>query len=112
MFIGTWMGMVSATTRPPISRARRAASSWRVTLSALFASVPRTFQFSGHQPVALMRAKRSISSSVNLLRQPSTIASRVVPSYWLITSHKARTSSTDAHRLGTATPSPSLWVDD
>ena len=47
MFIGTSVGMVSATIRPPASAARGEAASWCPIASAERASTVRTFQLSG-----------------------------------------------------------------
>ena len=47
MFWSAKMGMVRATTRPPISRARLDGNSWCSVRSADRAEAVRTFQFSG-----------------------------------------------------------------
>ena len=70
----------------------------------------RTFQLMGRCARRLIWIMRSISSSVNPLRQPSVTHSSVVPSCPLTTSASSSTSSRDAHREGTGSPSPSEWV--
>jgi hypothetical protein len=105
-------GMVSATTRPPISRARRDGRNWWLARSASLACTDNTFQFSGRAARALMVASSSTSSSLKRPRHPCTMASSVVPSWVPTASQSSRTSSWVANRLGTGLPSPSLCVDD
>ena len=79
MFMPTIVGIVSATTRPPISAARSDASNWCGMRSGSRASTLSTFQFSGRRAVYDICAKRSISSSLKPFRQPSVMYSSVVP---------------------------------
>ncbi len=53
---------------------------------------------------------RSTSSSLNPLRQPGTMSSRVVPGCVDKTLQSSSSSARDAARDGTGMPSPSLWV--
>ncbi len=93
MFIPTRIGIVSATIRPPSSVARSAAASWCSTPAGLVESIVSTFQLSGRCAAADIRANRSTSSSENPLRQPSVMASTVVPGWCATSSHNASTSS-------------------
>ena len=86
------------------------ASSWRVTRSGTRESTVSTFQLSGRCPATDISVNRSISSSLNWSRQPSTIASSVVPSCSLTAPQSASTSSWLAHRDATGFPSPSECV--
>ena len=79
MFMPTIVGIVSATTRPPISAARSDARSWCGMRSGSRASTLSTFQFSGRCATRDICAMRSISSSLKPLRQPSVMYSSVVP---------------------------------
>ena len=112
MFIGTSVGMVSATTRPPSSRARVDACICRGIRSGTVASMVRTFQLIGRPATALICASSSISSSSNLSRQPDTMPSRNVPSCSPTALHSASSSSLLAQREATGLPSPSECVCD
>ena len=57
--------MVSATTRPPSSRARVDAFSWWAAFSGVRPSMVSTFQLSGRPAAAVISPSSSISSSVN-----------------------------------------------
>ena len=112
MLLSENTGMLSATTRPPTSRARADGDSWCQARASSSAPTDSTFQFRGRSALALIPAKSSISSSLNSPRHPWTMASSVVPGCWPVTSHSAKTSSCVANRLGTGSPSPSLCVLD
>jgi hypothetical protein len=101
MFMPTIVGIVSATTRPPISAARSEARSWCGMRSGSRASTLSTFQFNGRCATRDICAMRSISSSLNPLRHPSVMNSSVVPGQRLTTSHRASISSSCAAREGT-----------
>ena len=73
-------GRVSATTVAPRAAAAVPAPSWLQAPSGFMAETPSTFQFTGRSASSDMRARKSISSSVNPFRQPGTISSTVVPS--------------------------------
>ena len=103
-------GRVSATTVAPRAAAAVPASSWLQAPSGFIAETPRTFQFTGRSASRDMRAKKSISSSVNPLRQPGTISSTVVPSCSLTAAASRSISLRSAARDGTGWPSPSLCV--
>ena len=96
MFIGTSVGMVSATMRPPASAARAEASSWRAVLSGVRESTVSRFQLRGRRAVVVMATIRSISSSVKVSRQPLVMYSRVVPGWSRTTSQKASISRRSA----------------
>ena len=96
MFIGTRVGMVSATMRPPASAARAEASSCREVLSGVRESMVSRFQLSGRCAVVVMATIRSISSSVKVSRQPLVMYSRVVPGWSRTTSQKASISRRSA----------------
>ena len=85
MFMGTKVGMVSATICPPAAAAADDAASWCSMRSAERASTVRTFQLRGRRAVVLMVVMRSTSSSLKASRQPLVMYSRVVPS-WAATS--------------------------
>ena len=111
MFIGTITGIVSATSRPPASAAmvdglELPRDPLRVPASRRSA---RSSSAGAGRPTDIW-VKSSISSSLNLSRQPSTIASSVVPSWSRTAPHSASTSSWLAHRDATGFPSPSEWV--
>lgn len=110
MFMGTCTGMVRATTLPPPASARLPASSWCQGWSGRLESTVSTFQLIGRRAAADMATSRSISSSENSSRQPSTMPSSVVPSWRPTSVHRAMSSSLLAHRDATGLPSPSLWV--
>ena len=112
MFMGTSTGMVRATMRAPAARARVEASSCRVTRSGARLSTVRTFQFRGRRAAADMATSRSISSSLKVFRQPSTMPSSVVPSCSPTAAHRASSSSFPAQRDATGWPSPSEWEED
>lgn len=112
MFISTCTGIVSATTRPPTSRAHREGPSWRSIRRGWPAAMLSTFQLSGRFAIALIWARRSFSASVKPFRQPSTIASSVVPSCSPTTAQSSSSSWTEANRLATGLPSPSECVED
>ena len=61
MLLSAKIGIVRATTRPPISWARRDGSSWWAVRSSWPAATPRTFQLSGRLARALIWAINSIS---------------------------------------------------
>ena len=69
-----------------------------------------TFQLRGRWACSDMRVIRSISSSLKPFMQPSATHSRVVPSWVAVSRHSSSTSCSEAQRLGTGWPSPSLWV--
>ncbi len=71
---------------------------------------PSTFQFTGRLAATDMAARRSRSSSVKPLMQPARIASSVVPGTSRIAPASAISSSWEAPRDGTGSPSPSLCV--
>ncbi len=96
MFMGTRVGMVSATMRPPASAARAEASSCREVLSGVRESMVSRFQLSGRCAVVVMATIRSISSSVKVSRQPLVMYSRVVPGWSRTTSQKASISRRSA----------------
>ena len=73
-------GSVSATTVAPRSAAAVPAASWLQAPSGFMDDTPSTFQFTGRSASRDMVAMKSISSSVNPLRQPATMSSTVVPS--------------------------------
>jgi hypothetical protein len=98
--------------RPPIDAAVSDAPNCRGTRSGAAASTVSTFQLIGRFAVADISENNSISSSLNMSRQPSMIASSVVPGYWPVTSHNASNSSFVDQRDGTGLPSPSECVDD
>ena len=104
--------MVSAMIRPPSSRARADASSWRGMRSGSRASMVSRFQLIDRFAAAVIWASSSISSSVNLSRQPGTMPSMKVPSCCPTAVHSAISSSLPALRDATGLPSPSEWVFD
>ena len=112
MFIGTSVGMVSATIRPPAAAAAEEADSWCSMRSAARASTVRTFQLSGRCAVTLMAVMRSISSSLKESRHPLVMYSSVVPSCAATSSQKASISRRSAWKELTSRPSPSLCVRD
>jgi hypothetical protein len=79
MFIGTSVGMVSATMRPPALAAAEEASNWRAVLAGVRESTVNRFQLSGRRAVVVMATIRSISWSEKVSRHPSVMYSRVVP---------------------------------
>ena len=112
MFMGTSVGMVRATIRPPAASAAVDASSWRAIFSGARESTVSRFQLSGRWAVAVMATIRSISSSLNMSRQPLVMYSRVVPSWAATSSQKASISRRSALRELMGLPSPSEWVRD
>ena len=112
MFMGTRVGMVSATMRPPASAALDDASSWRAVLSGVRESMVSRFQLSGRRAVVVMSTIRSISVSVKVSRQPLVMYSSVVPGWSRTTSQKASISRRSALRDEMGLPSPSEWVRD
>ncbi len=96
MFIGTSVGMVRATMRPPASAAADEAESWCSIRWAERASTVSTFQLRGRWAVTLMAVMRSISSGLNESRQPLVMYSRVVPSWAPTSSQKASISRRSA----------------
>ena len=99
MFIGTITGIVSATTRPPSSRARRDAAIWRSMrpgspcVDDQQVPVQRSIRRAPTSPAAA-RARASLKPSL----APSKMPSSVVPGQRPVSSHSARISS----RVGTA----------
>ena len=106
-----WCGAASA---PPRSRRAAAAAlpaaSWLQAPSGFMAETPSTFQLTGRSASSDMVARKSMSSSLNPLRQPATMSSTVVPSCWRTAAARRSISSRAAAREGTGWPSPSLWV--
>ena len=98
----------SAPARPRSRRPRAA----RGTRSGSFESIVSTFQFSGRRAASVISAMSSTSSGRKPRRQPSVTYSSVVPSCSRTAAHSASTSSRDAHRDATGSPSPSECVND
>ena len=67
MFMGTIVGIINATTRPPTARARRESSICRSIRSGAFASTTSTFQLSSRLAVADIPDNKSSSASKALL---------------------------------------------
>ena len=103
-------GSVSATTVAPRAAAAVPAASWLQTPSGFMADTPSTFQLTGRSARSDMVERKSISSSVNPLRQPGTMSSTVVPACSRTAPARRSSSSRPAARDGTGWPSPSLWV--
>ena len=109
MFIGTRIGMVSATTRAPRSAAVSLALIWCQVRSGSALSTERTFQLTGRPPRRLISVRKATSPSENRSRQPWRTTSSVVPSFAATTSQRASISSSDAQRDATGLPLPSWW---
>jgi hypothetical protein len=103
-------GSVSATTRPPCAAAWSDAASCDSCPVGFIDDTPRTFQLSGRCAATDIAASRSRSSSVKPLMQPARIASSVVPGAPRTAPARATSSSWDAARDGTGSPSASLCV--
>ena len=112
MFIGTSVGMVKATMRPPALAAADEAESWCSMRSAERASTVSTFQLRGRRAVTLMVVMRSTSSGLKESRHPLVMYSSVVPSCAATSSQKASISRRSAWRELIGRPSPSEWVRD
>ena len=112
MFMGTSMGMVRATMRPPGLGRPRDASSWRAVLSGVRESMVSTFQLRGRRAVVVMSTIRSISvvgegvqAAVGDVLEGGAGVART-------TSQKASISRRSAFRDEMGLPSPSEWVRD
>ena len=103
-------GSVSATTVAPRSAAADPAASWLQTPSGFMAETPSTFQLTGRSASSDIVDMKSMSSSLNPLRQPATMSSSVVPSWSRTAAARRSISSRPAARDGTGWPSPSLCV--
>ena len=101
MFIGTIVGIVSATTRPPISRARRDACQLASSAGrGPSASTTSRFQFSGRlaRGRQATRPARPRGSSKPLLAAVEDALERGARPCSPTTSHRARISSSSAPR--------------
>ncbi len=106
-----WCGAGSA--RPPWRPGPRPpcpAASWLHAPSGFIDDTPSTFQLTGRSASRDIVAMKSISSSVNPLRQPATMSSTVVPSWERTAAARRSISARLAARDGTGWPSPSLCV--